>query len=125
MSYDGKKLIVLSVQDSLNKPYNIKKPYTHQVKGNYLVITAPEIEMLMIHAANLYNEFQKVKSSKSPSQFLRDYWGIKESKLKSKKYIEDFFKTHDLIASIKEHSEKTKTYKKKNQIFLYDLIKEE
>lgn len=124
MDYGGNKLVILVIQDNVNPKFHIKKPYEHQLKGNYLVITSPEIEMLMIHSENLFDDFQKVKSIKKPSQFLCDNWKIRERILKSKKYIYDFYSKHDLVKAIKLQKRKSKKFKKSNQIFLCDLLKD-
>lgn len=111
---------MLSIQDD-TKSYTIKSPYSNKVKEVCLVITKPEIEMLMIHSLSLYNDYQKVKSKKKPSLFLAETLKKKSSVIKSEVYIRDFFKDYSLVDAIKKHSQKTK--KDKNHYLLIDLLK--
>lgn len=120
MDYDNHKIVVVSVQDSKTL-YDIKYPYSNKIKETYLVVTSPEIEMLMIHALGFYKEYQKVKSNKKPSKFLSEKLKIKSSKVKSEKFIRDFFSKHSLVKAIIEYSSKNK--KEKNIKSLKDLLK--
>lgn len=124
LDYGDSNLVILVIQDNCNPGFFIKDPYNHQVNGNYLVITSPEIEMLMIHALNLFDEFQKVKSIKKPCEFLSDRLQVKQSKLKSKDYIYNFYSKYDLVNSIKLHKSKSSKLRKDNYLFLNDIIKD-
>lgn len=120
MDYDGTKIVVLSIQDD-TRSYNIKSPYSNKIKEVCLIVTKPEIEMLMIHSLNLYNDYQKLKSKKKPSLFLAEHLGEKSSVIKSEAYIRKFYKKHSLVDAIQQHSKKAK--RTKNHYFLVDLLK--
>lgn len=124
LDYEDKNLVILFIRDNSNFNFFIKDPYNHQVKGNYLVITSPEIEMLMIHALDLFDEFQKVKSVKKPCEFLCEKKKMTQGKLKSKNYIYSFYEDHDLVNSIKMHKSKSSKLKKENHLFLKDILKD-
>lgn len=121
MDYGKSKIIVLVIQDSHNKSYAIKAPYSNKIKGPYLIVTAPEIEMLMIHSLNLYDNFQKVKSKTKPSDFVADQLNMKVRNIKKEKFINKFFCTHSLTDAIKKHSEKCP--KVKREKLLSDMLK--
>ena len=120
LDYEGKKIVVLVVQDR-NIGYKIQLPYSDKVKGIHCLLTRPEIEMLMILALGEVSEYEKVKSLKKPSIFLQDKHSVKGSILKSKDYIEEFYKDHDLVAVIREHKRITKAVK--GHHFLADILK--
>lgn len=120
MSYGAHKIVILSIQDNYTV-YRINKPYMDKVKSLYLVVTAPEIEMLMIHSMGWYDEFQKNKSKKKPSEYVAEKFKMKVSKVKSKDFIISFFKNHSLEEAIMEHKKKAKI--KKGSIFLADLLR--
>lgn len=117
-----REVVVLVVKDD-KRNYVIKKPYSDRVKSKYLVVTSPELEMLMIHASGLYDEYKNKYSRKNPSLFLADEWGKKRSIIKSEKFIRDFFEKNSLVDAIKQHSQKTKRV---NQyMFLADFLKKD
>jgi hypothetical protein len=69
MDYGKTKISVVVVQDR-KIPYTIRAPYVNKISGIYCAITAPEIEMLMIHSLGMYHEYNK--HHKKPSIFLAD-----------------------------------------------------
>ncbi|EHB5084657.1 hypothetical protein JX188_002225 [Enterococcus faecalis] len=120
MDYEGKKIDVYGIQDS-EKSFQFKYPYNDKIEVNTIVITAPEIEMLMIHSLNLYKDYCKVKSRKKPSEFVADKLKLKKSKIKSKSFILDFYEQHDLVMAIKTHKEKAPKLSK--GLYLTDILK--
>ena len=120
MDYEGSQIVVLSIQDN-KKTYSLKNPYSNKVKEVYLVVTAPEIEMLMIHSLNCYSEYQKVKTNKKPSIFLAERLKEKASKIKSQTFINHFYAEHSLKDAIITHQSKVK--KDSRIIPLAELLK--
>ncbi|MBC1523067.1 hypothetical protein HB884_02495 [Listeria booriae] len=120
MDYGGQKVAMFIIQDN-KTPYSIKAPYSDKVLGPHLVVTAPEVEMLMIHSLNLYNQYQKVKSNKKPSIFVAEHLKKTSAKIKSASFIKDFYQNHDLRQSLIIHKQKAKS--EKNIYFLADLLK--
>lgn len=79
------------------------------------VCTTPEIEILIIICEGLYNDFLKVKSDISPKEFVKTY-------VKGYNSFEDYISSHDIISAIIEYK-RLKKQKRKNDIFLADLLK--
>ena len=82
------------------------------------VITAPEIEMLIIFAENQYKEFKK--SGKKPSDFCKE--NLKMPDVKSYDYVLDYFSdSRILVTAIKEYHRTAKI--PKGEYTLLDLLK--
>ena len=61
------KILIIRILDSRNENFKISKAYKHKI--NVInIITAPEIEMLIILNEGKYSEFKK--SNKKPSKIL-------------------------------------------------------
>lgn len=118
LDYEERKIVIIVVQDR-EIGYKIRDPYSGKIKGNYSLLTRPEIEMLMIHSLRLRDEFGKVK--RKPSVFLQNKLRIREPTLKSKEYIENFYNNHDLVSAIIEHKRVTKDVS--GHYFLADILK--
>lgn len=117
MAFD-QKIIILRVIDSRGEEFNLSKAYRCQVEI-INVITAPEIEMLIIASQKKYDEYKR-SGVKKPSDYCKNVLGIK--KVKSPKYIKEYFSDSDyLIDSIKEYNRVHK--QKNNEASLYDLLK--
>lgn len=95
----SEKITVLRVLDSRRENFTLSKAYAGKIDV-VNVITAPEIEMLVIFAEGQYNEYKK--SGKKPSIFCKE--DLKYSNVKSTQFIEDYFSnTEVLIAAIREY----------------------
>ena len=82
------------------------------------VITAPEIEMLIIFAENQYKEFKK--SGKRPSDFCKE--NLRMSDVKSYDYVFNYFSNSGiLVEAIKEYHRTAKI--PKGEYTLLDLLK--
>ena len=93
------KITVLRILDSRRENFNLSKAYIGKIDV-VNVITAPEIEMLVIFAEGQYNEYKK--SGKKPSIFCKE--NLKYSNVKSTQFIEDYFANVEvLIAAIREY----------------------
>jgi len=118
MAFD-QKIIILRVIDSRGEEFNLSKAYRCQVEI-INVITAPEIEMLIIASQKKYDEYKR-SGVKKPSDYCKNVLGIKN--VKSPKYIKEYFSDPDyLIDSIKEYNRVHK--QKNNEASLYDLLKD-
>lgn len=120
MDYGAQKLVVVKVEDKKSN-FTFSAAYAKKIQETYYVITAPEIEMLMIHSLNLYTQYQKVKSNKKPSVFLAEHLKKPTNKIKSQDFIRDFYDRYDLIEAIKIH--KQKAPRERNCHFIADLLK--
>ena len=118
MAFD-QKIIILRVIDSRGEEFNLSKAYRCQVEV-INVITAPEIEMLIIASQKKYDEYKR-SGVKKPSDYCKDMLGIKN--VKSPKYVKEYFSNPKcLVDSIKEYNRVHK--QKNNEASLYDLLKD-
>ncbi len=112
------KITVLRILDSRRENFKLSKAYKHKIDV-VNVITAPEIEMLVIFNEGKYNEYKK--SGKKPSDFCKT--DLKMSNVKSVSFVKEYFHDIDcLIAAIKEYRRVSNI--KRNEYALYDLLKE-
>ena len=77
MAFD-QKIIILRVIDSRGEEFNLSKAYRCQVEI-INVITAPEIEMLIIASQKKYDEYKR-SGVKKPSDYCKNVLGIKNVK---------------------------------------------
>lgn len=117
LAYD-QKILVLRVIDSRGEEFNLSKAYRCQV-DLVNVITAPEIEMLIIASQKKYDEFCR-SGIKKPSEYCKSELKLKN--VKSPVFIRDYFSDPNfLISSIKEYH---RVHKQKNgEASLFDLLK--
>ncbi len=117
MAFD-QKILILRVIDSRREEFNLSKAYRCQVDV-INVITAPEIEILVIASKKKYNEYCR-SGIKKPSDYCKSILGIKN--VKSPSFVKEYFADSSfLIDSIKEYH---RVHKQKNtEASLYDLLK--
>ncbi len=115
--YD-QKIVILRIIDSRREEFNLNKAYRCQVDV-INVITAPEIEMLIIAGKKKYKEFCRSKTKK-PSEYCKSI--LKMKNVKSPSFIKEYFgDTSFLLKSIKEYHRVHK--QSNNEIALFDLLK--
>lgn len=90
------KVTVVRILDSFSEKFELSKLYKEKIKV-VNVITAPEIEMLVIINENKYTEYQKVKSTKKPSEFCKDELNI--SNVKRPQFIKEYFSDTDVLVN--------------------------
>ncbi len=112
------RILILRVIDSRGEEFNLSRAYKCQV-DIINVITAPEIEMLIIASQKKYEDYCK-SGVKKPSDYCKINLGIKN--VKSPSFVEEYFADPNfLIESIKEYN---RVHKQKNgEASLYDLLK--
>lgn len=111
------QITVLRVLDSRNETFKLSKAYVHKIKV-VNVITAPEIEMLIIFKEGKYNAYKK--SGKKPSVFCKSE--LKYSDVKSTDFIKRYFcDIESLVDAIKEY--KRVSYLRDGEYSLADLLK--
>ena len=112
------KILILRIIDSRVEKFSLSKPYRCQVEV-IDVITAPEIEMLIIVSKKKYDDYCK-SNFKKPSEYCKNVLGIKN--VKKQEYIRSYFSDPlFLVESIKEYHRIHKM--KKTDTSLYDLLK--
>lgn len=108
---------VIRVLDSRRENFKLSSAYENKVDV-INIITAPEIEMLIIFNENKYNEFKK--SGKKPSIFCKE--NLKMSDVKSYDFVKTYFENSKiLVQAIKKYNEISKI--KKGEYTLLDLLK--
>lgn len=111
------KISVIRILDSRRENFKLSKAYEHKVDV-INVITAPEIEMLIILNEDKYKAFKK--SGKKPSDFCKQDLGMKD--VKSYLFVKNYFSNSDiLIAAIKKYTQISKI--PKGEYTLLDLLK--
>lgn len=93
------KITVLRILDFRRENFKLSKAYAGKIDV-VNVITAPEIEMLVIFAEGQYDEYKK--SKKKPSTFCKE--DLKISEVKSTQFVESYFADIEvLISAIREY----------------------
>lgn len=111
------KISVIRILDSRREDFKLSKAYESKVDV-INVITAPEIEMLIIFHEDKYKEFKK--TGKKPSIFCKE--DLKMSEVKSYDFVKEYFSDPMvLIASIKKYHEMSKV--PKGEYTLLDLLR--
>lgn len=104
------KIKVYRIIDSPKEKFNITGPYRERVEV-INIITAPEIEMLVIHAENKYDHYSK--KNVKPSIYVKEQLAI--SNVKSFDFVKEYFaNVEKLIYAIEKYHQKTK--KKENTL---------
>lgn len=112
------KISVIRILDSRRENFKLSKAYERKVDV-INVITAPEIEMLIIFNEDQYREFKR--SGKKPSDFCKE--DLKMASVKSYSFVKNYFSNPNiLLAAIKKYHEVSKI--RKGEYTLLDLLKE-
>ena len=94
-----KEITILRILDSRRENFKLSKAYINKISV-IDIITAPEIEMLIILKEKKYTDFKKSKMK--PSEFCKIYLRLKN--VKSYNFVKDYFDNVDeLIQSIHEY----------------------
>lgn len=111
------KISVIRILDSRRENFKLSKAYAQKVDV-INVITAPEIEMLIIFNENKYREFKK--SGKKPSAFCKEE--LKMADVKAYDFVKKYFSNPSaLVAAIKKYHEISKI--QRGEYTLLDLLK--
>ena len=111
------KISVIRILDSRREKFKISKAYEHKIDV-INVITAPEIEMLIIFAEDQYKEFKK--SGKKPSDFCKE--NLRMPDVKSYDYVFGYFSNPEiLVNAIRAYHRTTKILK--GEYTLLDLLR--
>ena len=111
------KITVYRILDSRRERFALSKAYEPKVDV-INVITAPEIEMLVILNENKYADYKK--SGKKPSEYCKS--DLRYRNVKSEKFLKDYFSNVDLlVAAILEYKRVSKI--QAGERTLADLLK--
>ena len=93
------QISVVRILDSRREEFRLSKAYAHKIDV-INVITAPEIEMLIIHNEGAYEQFKR--SGKKPSDFCKI--DLRMHDVKSYDFVKEYFRDPDtLVRAIKEY----------------------
>lgn len=110
------KISVIRILDSRREKFKLSNAYAGKVDV-INVITAPEIEMLIIFNEDKYKEFKK--SGKKPSSFCKE--DLRMAEVKSYDFVKDYFSNPTvLLVAIKKYHEISKI--PKGEYTLLDLL---
>lgn len=108
---------IVRILDSRREEFRLSKAYEHKVDV-INVITAPEIEILIIHNQGEYERFKH--SKKKPSDFCKSE--LKMHSVKSYVFVRSYFNDPDrLVIAIKEY--RRVAHIQKDEYTLFDLLK--
>ncbi|WP_342558602.1 hypothetical protein [Metasolibacillus sp. FSL K6-0083] len=108
-------ITVYRILDSTNENFKLSGPYLKRVTV-VNIITAPEIEMLVIHAEGKYDDYSRKRMK--PSDYVKQH--LKMGKIKSYEFAKKYFYDVDiLVNAIQQYKQKSAT---KNGT-LADLLK--
>lgn len=111
------QITVLRVLDSRRENFTLSKAYAPKIKV-VNVITAPEIEMLVIFGENKYSDFKK--SHIKPSDYCKMILGF--TNVKSPEFVAKYFEDiNKLISAIKEYKRVSDV--RNDEYALADLLK--
>ena len=110
-------ITILRILDSRSENFKLSKAYEHKVKV-VNIITAPEIEMLVIFNEGKYTEFKKFR--KKPSEFCVVDLGFRD--VKSTIFLKEYFSDIDsLVDAIIEYRRVSNV--QRGEYTLADLLK--
>lgn len=90
---------IVRILDSRREEFHLSKAYTHKIDV-ISIITAPEIEMLIIHNEGAYELFKR--SGKKPSEFCKE--NLRMHDVKSYNFVKAYFSNAEiLVKAIKEY----------------------
>lgn len=109
-------ITVYRILDSTNENFKLSGPYLKRVTVVNIITTAPEIEMLVIHAEGKYDDYSRKRMK--PSDYVKQQ--LKLGKIKSYDFAKHYFADDDvLVEAIQQY--KQKSTKKRGT--LADLLK--
>lgn len=115
---------VLRIGDALNENFSIPSEYKEQILKVEKYCTKPELEMLLVIAEGLDEDFEKVKSNMKPKDYAKRNISIgRKSYDNSSNFYREYFGSNIelLVDSIKEYKRIKKH--RKDELFLADLLK--
>lgn len=114
----AKDVCIVRILDSKNENFKLDTLYRDRFPV-YSIYTKPEIELLIIIAEHLYDDFLKHKSKQKPSDYLKNH--LKKCNFKSKKFVEDYWQdVNKLVTAIQQYNAK---HSSQNEYNIYHLLK--
>lgn len=115
--FDG-KVSVVRILDSRRENFRISKPYRYKIDV-VNIVTAPEIEMLIICGEDQYAQYKR--SNRKPSEYCKAVLHMQH--VKSYDYVRAYFSNPAvLVRAIRQYGQNTQ--KRPDEWMLLDLLKE-
>jgi len=115
----NKPIKVYRILDSRTEKFKLGRAYEKKVAEIVNIITAPEIEMLIIFNEDTYEDYKK--SKKKPSAYCKEDLNYKN--IKQPSFIKEYFSdVNTLITAIKLYRDKKNI--PKDEKTLFDLLRE-
>ncbi|MCM1308566.1 MAG: hypothetical protein NC223_08210 [Butyrivibrio sp.] len=116
------RIIVYRILDSRRENFNISKAYKHKVEIKQ-VITAPEIEMLIICSEDKYSEYSNEKRKNhdlKPSAYCKS--ALRYKNVKNYDFVLQYFSDINILKkALNEYKRISKI--PKNEMCIFDLLK--
>jgi len=123
--YPGNDVLVMRVGDKQSDQLKIPKDYSGKIAAVEKYCTKPELEMLLIIAEGLTEEFEKTKSTMSPKSFAKAHIRCGRRRYdNSTAFYRDYFGNDPdrLTEAILEYK-RSRGAHKKDEMYLADLIR--
>ena len=111
------QISVIRILDSRREEFRLSKAYEQKIDV-VNVITAPEIEMLIIHAEGAYDQFKR--SGKKPSEFCKI--NLRMHDVKSYDFVKQYFSNPQLLVKVIKEYRRTANIPK-GEYSLSDLLR--
>lgn len=112
------QISIIRILDSRREEFHLSKAYEHKIDV-INVITAPEIEMLIIHAEKMYDKFKR--SGQKPSEFCKSE--LRMGNVKSYDFVREYFiEPEKLVHAIREYRRTANI--PRGEFCLADLLKD-
>lgn len=115
---------VLRVGDKQSEKLTIPSEYKTKIVEEAKYCTKPELEILLIISAGLYNEYEKVKSKMKPKDFAKQHIKLGKKRYNnSTQFYRDYYgnDVDSLVNAIEEYRRKKGSHKK-DELYLADLL---
>ena len=124
--YPG-QVCICRIGDSQNEKLKIPSDYKEKISSVQKYCTKPELEMLLIIAEGLYQDYEKVKSHTKPKDFAKQYirCGRKKYDNSTAFYRNYFGDNCDLLVWCIREYNRLKGAHKKEEFYLADLLAED
>lgn len=118
----SEKITVYRILDSRSEEFKLRKSYMEKIDV-INVITAPEIEMLIICNEGKFDEFQRLKRNKAgkPSTYCKNVLGYK--RVKEYTFVYDYFSDIDVLKHAL-HEYKRLSNVRRGEKTIWDLLKD-
>ncbi len=122
--YTGNDVIILRVGDKQNEELRIPVVYKHKIQNVRKVCTKPELEVLLIIAEGMWQEYHKVKSKMSAKEFAKAHIRLGSKRYdNSTVFYREYFGNYagKLVYCIKEYRRLHKTHRT-DEAYLADFL---